>query len=143
MRRLHGFAAFVATACVATFLVSTIAVEMLGSESQVAAVKQGIVYGMAVLVPAIALAGITGARMAKGRVGRDVERKRGRMPFLAANGLLVLVPAALYLNHLAAERSFGSVFYLIQGVELLAGAVNVRWLMANVFLGRRLARKEM
>ncbi len=56
--------------------------------------------------------------------------KYRRLRVAAAVGLLVLVPAALLLSRWAAAGRFGSAFYAVQGVELVAGAVNL------VLLGR-------
>jgi hypothetical protein len=40
------------------------------------------------------------------------------------NGLLILLPAAIVLNQWAASGSFDAKFYIVQGLELLAGAIN-------------------
>lgn len=41
------------------------------------------------------------------------------------NGLLVLTPCALFLQARAAAGDFGGSFARVQGIELLAGAVNL------------------
>jgi len=140
MRLLHRFTALVAIACVTAFWGSTVVVELFGSPAQVAAIKQTIVYGLFLLVPAIALTGYSGSRLAQGRYEPGVAAKRRRMPWIAAIGVLVLIPTALYLNHLAARRAIGTLFYSLQALELVAGAVNLRLMAANLLAGRRLAR---
>ena len=49
-----------------------------------------------------------------------VARKKRRMPVIAANGLLILVPAAVVLDQWAAAGAFDARFYVVQAVELLA-----------------------
>ncbi|MCK9531061.1 MAG: hypothetical protein WCZ20_10960 [Hydrogenophaga sp.] len=139
MRIVHRLAALVAIASVGSFWISTVLVELFGTAGQIASVKQLIVYGMGLLVPAIALTGITGARLSVGRDAPGISAKRRRMPVIAANGLLVLVPLALYLNHLAAEGAFDTTFYGLQALELMAGATNLVLMVGNVALGRRMA----
>ena len=46
------------------------------------------------------------------------------MPFIAANELLVLVPCAIVLNRWAAAGSFDTTFYVVQAIELIAGATS-------------------
>ena len=38
--------------------------------------------------------------------------------------MLVLVPCAIVLSRWAAAASFGSTFYIVQAIELIAGAMN-------------------
>ena len=62
-----------------------------------------------------------------------------RMPFIAANGLLILVPAAIFLDQWASAGAFDTKFYLVQAVELLAGAVNLTLMGLNMRDGLRLS----
>ena len=48
----------------------------------------------------MAAAGGSGMFLSKSRKGRLVDGKKKRMPFIAANGLVVLVPCAIALNRL-------------------------------------------
>lgn len=57
--------------------------------------------------------------------GRLVDTKKKRMPFIAANGLLVLVPCAIFLNRWAAADNFDTTFYVVQAIELVAGPINL------------------
>ncbi len=70
----------------------------------------------------------------KGLVGA----KKKRMPFVAANGLLVLLPAAIYLQHLASIESFDTTFYVIQAIELAAGFTNLTLMGLNIRDGLRM-----
>lgn len=47
------------------------------------------------------------------------------MPFIAANGMLILLSYAFFLNSRAAAGQFDSVFYIVQSIELIAGAANL------------------
>jgi hypothetical protein len=137
-RRLHRVASIVALATVATFFLSTLTVELIGNEAAIAGVKRLILYGMGVLIPAMIITGITGNRITGKRQGRLIQARRNRMLFVAANGLLILVPSAIILDQLAHTGQFGTTFYVIQGIELLAGATNITLLGLNMRSGFRL-----
>jgi hypothetical protein len=68
-----------------------------------------------------------------------VESKKKRMPFIALNGVLVLLPAAFYLHSKALAGDFDTNFYAIQAVELIAGATNLWLLSKNMYDGLKLA----
>ena len=125
-KKAHFLAGLLATVTIATFFLSTILVELFGSHQAVATIKSLIVVpGLFVLVPAIMATGGSGFALSKSRQGGLVETKKKRMRFIAANGLLVLVPAAIFLDRWASAGAFDATFYLVQGVELLAGSVNL------------------
>lgn len=133
INKIHPVAAVVATLCIATFFTSSILVELFGSHETIATVKHLIVMpGLFILIPAIAVTGGTGFVLSKGRKGQLIEDKRRRMPFIAANGLLVLVPSAIFLDQWAGTGSFDTKFYIVQGVELLAGATNLSLMGLNM-----------
>ena len=137
---IHLFAGIVATALIGIFFISTIAVELAGNTDTIAALKAFIVVpGLFILVPAIAIVGASGFLTAGRRKTDLIGKKQKRMPFIAANGILILLPAALYLNHLAANGNFGTVFYLVQGAELAAGACNLVLMLMNIRDGMRMS----
>lgn len=139
-KRAHLIAGILAPLCIAIFFVSTIAVELFGSHEAVAQLKSLIVTpGLWILIPVMMAAGGSGMFLGKSRGGRLVDAKKKRMPFIAANGLLVLVPCAIVLNRWAAAGSFDTTFYVVQAVELLAGAINLTLMGLNVRDGLRLA----
>jgi len=106
----------------------------------VATVKRLIVLpGLFILVPAIAVTGGSGFYLSKSWQGRLVEAKKKRMPFIAANGLLVLIPCAIFLNRWAAAGEFDTAFYVVQGLELLAGAVNLTLMGLNIRDGMKMS----
>ena len=132
-KQVHFIAGLLATLTIATFFLSTVIVELFGSPEAVATVKALIVMpGLFILVPAIAATGGSGFFLSKSRQGRLVETKKRRMPFIAVNGLLVLIPCAIFLNRWASAGSFDSTFYLVQSLELLAGVVNLTLMGLNI-----------
>jgi hypothetical protein len=135
--RVHFVAASVAFLTILLFFTSTAAVELTGSHEAITTVKRLIVFGLFILVPAIATTGVTGFLLAKSRSGNLVQAKKKRMPIIGANGLLVLVPSAIYLNHLAGAGAFGAEFVAVQVVELLAGAANLTLMGINLRDGMR------
>ncbi|MBI3345099.1 MAG: hypothetical protein HY028_09655 [Gammaproteobacteria bacterium] len=139
-KKVHFLAGLLATFTIATFFLSTILAELFGSHQAVATIKNLIVVpGLFVLVPAIMATGGSGFALSKSRQGRLVETKKKRMPFIAANGLLVLVPAAIFLDRWASAGTFDTTFYLVQGVELLAGAVNFTLMSMNIRDGLKMS----
>lgn len=140
--RLHRGAALAAYVTILLFWVTTAASELSGSLEAVVFVKRAIPWGFLVLVPALAVAGATGFSMTGRSRAPRVRAKQRRMPFIAGNGLLVLLPAGIYLSHLAAQGSFGTAFYAVQAVELVAGALNVTLMSLNIRDGRRLAGRR-
>lgn len=135
-KKAHFIAGLLATLTIAIFFLSTVIVELFGSHEAVAIVKSLIVMpGLFILVPAIAATGGSGFALSKSRQGRLVEAKKKRMPLIAANGLLVLLPSAIFLDRWASAGSFDTTFYFVQGAELLAGAVNLTLMGLNIHDG--------
>jgi len=142
INKIHPVVAVIATLCIATFFTSTILVELFGSHESIAMVKDLIVMpGLLILVPTVAVAGGTGFVLSKNRKGRLVESKQKRMPFIAANGMLILVPAAIFLDQWAAFSSFDIRFYIVQSLELLAGAINLSLMSLNMRDGLKMTGK--
>jgi len=140
LKRTHLTASMLALLCIATFFLSTILVETMGTQRSIAQLKQLIVSpGLWVLVPAMALAGASGMLLSRSRQGRLVGSKKKRMPFISANGLLVLLPCAIALNLWASAGSFDTRFYIVQAIELIAGAINLVLMGLNVRDGLRLS----
>ena len=54
------------------------------------------------------------------------------MPLIAANGVLVLIPSALFLASEARAAEFDASFYVVQALELAAGATNITLLGLNM-----------
>lgn len=140
LRRLHLISSTLALICIATFFLSTIFVELIGSGHSIASLKHLIVNpGLWILVPTMIATGASGVLMSRKRQGRLVALKKKRMPFIAANGLLVLMPCAIVLNQWASAGSFDTRFYLVQVIELIAGATNLALMGLNMRDGLRLS----
>ncbi len=137
---VHGAAGVLALLILSIFWFSTVVVELFGDAGAIAAVKDAIMKGVVALVLAIAVAGASGAALARGTTGGLAARKMRRMPFIAANGLLILVPSAIFLAFRASEGHLDTTFAAVQGVELLAGMVNAVLIGLNLRDGLRLKR---
>ncbi|MCW5799531.1 MAG: hypothetical protein KIT40_13585 [Nitrospira sp.] len=121
---IHGIAGAGALLTITTFWTSTLISELFLSHEAVLAVKQAIVkYGLVILVLFMASVGASGFSLGKGRKGPLIEGKKKRMPIIALNGLLIMVPSALFLNFKATNGEFDKWFYLVQVLELSVGAV--------------------
>ena len=141
-RIVHLSAAVIATLCIATFFTSSILAELFGTHESIAMVKRLIVMpGLFILIPAIAMTGGTGFALSNNRKGRLVENKKKRMPFIAANGILILLPSAIFLNQWAASGLFDTRFYIIQVLELMAGATNLTLMGMNIRDGLKMTGK--
>ena len=130
--KIHAAAGAVALMTVACFWLSTVAAELFGNLAAVAAVKSGTLTGMLVLIPAMALAGASGFSLGKGWRSPIVQRKKRRMRFIAANGLLLLLPSAYMLANWAEQGRFDAAFVAVQALELAAGATNIILLSLNM-----------
>jgi Na+/H+ antiporter NhaA len=136
---MHALAGAVALLTILAFWMSTVVAELLFSEKAVAEVKTAILYGMFLLVPALAATGGSGFSLAAGRGGPLVTAKRKRMPFIAASGVLILLPSAIFLQARASIGQFDTCFAIVQALELTAGAVNLALMMLNMRDGLRLS----
>lgn len=140
VKTLHPIAGGIALLTIFTFWMSTILSELFGSTAAIVVVKTLIPWGFVILIPALMTAGITGATLSKKFRGPLVAKKQKRMPFLAANGILILIPSALYLSFKAQAGDFDAAFYAVQTIELIAGAVNIALLGLNMRDGLSLTR---
>lgn len=137
--KFHIAAGIAATLLMAAFFTSTVVVELFGSREAIATVKHLIVFpGVLILAPAIASTGATGFALSRHRHGRVVDKKKKRMPFIAANGILILLPSAVFLDRLASANVFDTFFYVVQAAELAAGATNLVLTGMNIRDGLRL-----
>ena len=139
MKKLvHPVAGAIALLTIASFWFSTLISELSGSVEAVVAVKTAIPWGFLLLIPALAAAGGTGFSLVGGRAKGLAATKLKRMPVIAANGLLILVPSALFLAWKASAGEFDAAFYGVQAIELVAGAANLVLLGLNMRDGLRM-----
>ena len=135
---IHPVAGVLAILTIAIFWLSTALSELFASQAVVITVKTAIPWGFLLLIPALAAAGGTGFNLAKGRRAGLVGAKIRRMPLIAANGILVLIPSALFLASKAGAAEFDTSFYAVQALELAAGAANITLLGLNMRDGLRM-----
>ena len=138
LKRIHPVAGGLALVTIAGFWVATVWSEVFGSTAAIIAVKTAIPWGFLILIPALAATGGSGFVLSKGRRGGLVGVKVRRMRLIAANGLLVLVPSALFLAWKAGQGQLDMAFYAIQIIELVAGAANVMLIGRNMRDGLRM-----
>ncbi|MGJ8662879.1 MAG: (4Fe-4S)-binding protein, partial [Marinicella sp.] len=139
--KIHAIAGGIAFLTILCFWTSTLYTELFSSHDTVAAVKNWILKGMFILIPAMMIAGGSGMSMAGNRTDAPLLRKKKRMPIVAATGLVVLLPAAFYLENKASIGAFDVWFYVIQSIELLAGASNLSLMFLNIQDGLRMTGK--
>ena len=139
--RIHAIAGAIGFLTILVFWSSTVISEAFGTHETIAMVKGAILKGMFILIPAMAIVGGSGFSLAGGRTDALVSAKKKRMPIIGANGLLVLVPMAFFLEAKASAGQFDTEFYMLQGVELLAGALNLCLMGLNMRDGIRLSGK--
>ncbi|MDF1747499.1 MAG: hypothetical protein P1V34_01355 [Alphaproteobacteria bacterium] len=140
LKIIHPVAGLTAIFTVTIFWLSTTLSELFGSEATVVAVKSAIPWGFLILIPALAAAGGSGVISSKGQRQGLVGTKLKRMPFIAANGIFVLIPAALFLAFKARVGEFDTNFYVVQAIELTAGAINIALLGLQIRDGLALTR---
>ncbi|MGO1118985.1 hypothetical protein ACTL6U_09780 [Rhodovibrionaceae bacterium A322] len=140
MKTLHRTAGGLGLLLIIVFWSSTVIVEIFGTTAQVAWVKEAIVYGLFLLIPSLMAAGLSGRALSPKQVKGLLARKQRRMKVVAALGLLILLPAALFLAWKAGAGQFDRCFYGAQTLELLAGAVNISLLSLNLRDGLRLRK---
>lgn len=130
--RVHAFAGGIGFLMILLFWTSTAFSELFASHEAIAAVKALIMQGMFVLIPAMIIVGGSGMAMGRRRKDAPARAKKKRMPVIALNGLLILVPAAWFLAGKAAAGEFDGTFYAVQVVELIAGAGNLAMMGMNI-----------
>lgn len=122
---IHAAAGAAAFLVILSFQTATIIAETLAVPAFIAAVKTGIVFGLLVLIPVMAAAGATGRRLAGPSPKGLPARKLRRLALAASNGVLVLVPSALFLAWKARAGMFDAPFFAVQTLELAAGLANL------------------
>ncbi len=136
---VHPVAGTIAMLCIGSFWLSTLVSELFLSQEAVLLVKHSILQAMWIMIPAMAATGGSGFALSGERKGNLLGSKKKRMQFIAANGLLVLLPCAFYLHGKAAAGEMDTAFYVLQVVELVAGAANFSLMAMNFRDGLKLS----
>lgn len=139
---VHPIAGVLALITILSFWLSTALSELFAGAAAVTTVKTLIPWGFFILIPALMAVGGSGFQLGRKMRGPLVATKKKRMPFLTANGILILIPSALYLSTKAQAGAFDTGFYAVQAVELVAGAVNIVLLGLNLRDGLRLTGRR-
>ena len=130
-KRLHPLAGAVALTTMLVFWVATVGAEISGHTETIIAVKLLIPWGFLLLLPALAATVRSGFALSAGWRGGTIDAKKRRVPVIAANGLLILIPGALFLAWKAHAGALDAAFYAVQALELAAGAANIVLLGMN------------
>ncbi len=136
--RIHAIAGAIGFLMILLFWTSTVFSELFGSYEMIASVKGWILSGMLILIPATVVVGASGMSLGSGRTEKLVSAKQKRMPIIAVNGILILLPMAFFLEAKATAGAFDTIFYVLQGVELIAGATNLTLMGLNMRDGLKL-----
>jgi hypothetical protein len=142
IRRIHPIAGVIGFLTILTFWTSTAFSELFGTHDTIAAVKSMILSGMFILIPAMVIVGASGMSMGGRRKDAPVRAKKKRMPFIAANGLFILVPVAFYLEAKASVGAFDTSFYAAQILEVIAGATNLTLMGLSIRDGRTMGNRR-
>ncbi|KXF81589.1 hypothetical protein [Enterovibrio coralii] len=134
-----GALAFVTIAC---FFSSTLIAELWGTPAQITAVKTAILYIIPMLMLSMMATGATGNKLYPNKGKGVMAAKQLRMKVAAMNGLLVMLPSAIYLYVKASSGVFDGYFWTVQGIELVGGALNLTMIGLNIRAGLSLKRKK-
>jgi len=135
---IHAAAGALAFLIILGFEAVTIGVEASGRGASIAAVRTGILYVLPVLIGLLMTAGATGCVMAGARPAGLVAQKQRRMMLVAANGALILGPAAVFLAWKAWAGAFDTTFVVVQAAEMIFGLLNLALLGLSLRDGMRL-----
>lgn len=133
---IHPLAGAFALILIMTFWASTVLVELTGSEAQIIWLKTTLPWAFLALIPAMMTTGGSGFSLTGPVKSARLKRKTKRMKLAAANGIVILIPAALLLAWKASRLELDAVFYAVQVIELMAGALNIYLLSRNFADGR-------
>ncbi|WP_340622387.1 hypothetical protein [Xenorhabdus siamensis] len=136
---IHSVAGTLAMLLIAIFWTSTVISELFLDTTAVVAVKHSIAfYGLASLAVLMAVTGGSGFSLSKNKKGRLIDEKKKRMPVIGINGLLIMIPVAIFLNIRASQGMFDIWFYTVQALELAIGFVQLTLMSRNFQAGLRL-----
>ncbi|MEU4482364.1 hypothetical protein AB0F68_30510 [Micromonospora sp. NPDC023966] len=141
LTRLHLAAAATAVTATALLVLTAIITTLLDAHRS-ADVRQAVLWGQLVLVPALVITGATGFRMAGTSADARIGAKKRRMSLIAGIGLLLLAPAAFALHRFASRGDFGGPYSVVQTVEVLAAVTSLALMAGNIRDGLRLTGRR-
>lgn len=142
LKVIHPIAGTIGFLTILTFWSATVFSELFGTHETISAIKSMILTGMFILVPAMIIVGASGMSLGARRKDAPARAKKRRMPFIAANGLIVLLPSAFYLEAKANAGAFDTAFYVVQVLELIAGATNLTLMGLSIRDGRAMGNRR-
>ena len=135
LKKVHPITGGLAILMISGFLLSTVIVERRGDPLEIAELKESILFcAVFGLIPLMMITGISGNKLGA------ISEKAKRMKRIAVNGVLVLIPSAVILWKLSAGGDFGTLFMAVQGIEIVAGILNLYWMSLNMRDGMRIKR---
>ena len=134
----HALTGTLSLVIVVTFFTASAVALVLGDAALQHSVKLAILWGLLGLVPCLAATGAAGASLTKKRRDKGTATKFLRMKAIAAIGIGILVPCAVYLGWRAVQGQ--GISYPVQYLELVAGACNITLLTLNLRDGLKLRR---
>lgn len=140
--KIHALAGVIGFLTILSFWSSTLYSELFGSHETVAYVKTMILKGMFILIPAMIVVGASGMNLGRRRKDAKTLAKKKRMPFIGVNGIIVLLPTAFFLQSKAVAGEFDTAFYIIQIIELFAGATNLILMGLNIRDGSTIVKRR-
>jgi len=138
LKKIHPIAGVIGFLTILTFWSSTVVSELFSTPEGIAAVKAMILKGMFLLIPAMIIVGASGMKLGVRRKDAPACAKKKRMPVIAINGLVILLPAAIFLESRASAGQFDTTFFIVQTLELVAGATNLLLMGLNIRDGRKM-----
>lgn len=141
LTRLHLAAAAAAVTATVLLVLAAIITTLLDAH-QTVDVRQAMLWGLLVLVPALVITAATGFGVAGSSADPRIATKKRRMSFIAGIGLLLLAPATIALYQLALRGESGAPYLVAQTVEVLASAISLALMAANIRDGLRLTARR-
>lgn len=141
---LHAITGILALLTIVSFWLSTVVVETFFTAPAIAAVKTTIAfYGLPLLILLMAMTGISGTLLARPHDNALCQRKKARMRIIALNGLVIMIPSALFLAFRAQAGIFDLWFAVVQAIELAVGLLQISLLGLNARDGRALSAQHL
>jgi hypothetical protein len=123
-KRLHRLAGIAALLLAVSFLSVTTYAELSHNATLIYKAKRFVVLAIPFMLLFMPLSALSGKKMAGNSKNSIIKRKNRRLRFIAANGA-ILVTLAIWLYLKAAGRHFDMGFWILQGLELALGLLNI------------------
>lgn len=131
-RNAHAIAGVIGFLCILFFVLSTAYSELFGSLETIAATKSVNFKGMFLLVAALLGAGGSGVSLLGKRQDGLALTKQKRGPIAFMTSVFILLPSSYFLARWAATGTFGTWFYAVQTIELLASGLVIAMISLNI-----------